>query len=350
MKHIYLYGLSLLIAAVVGQDLFAQSETEFREILESKEFSKVGVGTGTFLNIPVGARATALGSSFSAVADDPSALYWNPAGITQMPGTSISGSYTALFAGINHSFSGFTFDISDSYKVGISAVALSSGDIEVTTLFEDQGTGGFYSATDLAIEAAIAGELTDQFSFGATGKVVSMSVADVSASGVAFDFGTLYDPGFLGLKIAFVIQNLSAPLKYSGPGLLKKGRTDQETGNRGADVELETNTVSLPLIFRAGFSTDLIRGNEDHALKGMTQFTTTSNQPEHVGLGVEYLWKDLLALRVGYQAGSPKAYSLTGGVGVVYESGAFNANLDYAIRPHQNLGLLNTITASIRLR
>ncbi len=351
MKHIYLFGLSLLVVAGTAQSLRAQGEADFLDVLESKEFSKVGVGTGTFLNIPVGARGTALGSSFAALADDPTALYWNPAGITQIPGTSAAASYTAMFAGINHSFAGITFGISDNYKAGISATALSSGDIEVTTLFDQKGTGGFYSATDLAIAATIAGQLTDQFSFGATGKVVSMSIADVSASGVAFDFGTLYDPGFLGLKIAFAVQNLSAPLKYSGPDLVERGRTDPITGNREPDVELESSTVSLPLAFRAGLSADLLQDEGGgHSLKGLGEFTTTSNLPEQLGVGVEYVWKNLLAARVGYQLGSPDAYGLSGGIGLNYESGAFNANLDYAIRPHQNLGLLNTITASIRLR
>ncbi|MCB0711702.1 MAG: PorV/PorQ family protein [Ignavibacteriae bacterium] len=350
MKHIYLFGLSLLVFAGAVATLSAQSDTDFLEILESKEFSKVGVGTGTFLNIPVGARATALGSSFAALADDPTALYWNPAGITQIAGTSVSGSYTAMFAGINHSFAGMTFEISDSYKAGISALSLSSGDIEVTTLFDQNGTGGFYSATDLAIAASIAGQLTDQFAFGFTSKVVNMSISDVSASGIAFDFGTLYDPGFLGMKIAFAVQNLSAPLKYSGPGLIQKGRTDQVKGNREPDVELESNTVSLPLAFHAGVMADLIQNNEDHVLRGVGEFTTSSNQAEGLGLGVEYVWKDLLAARVGYQTGSADAYGLSGGLGLTYQSGSFNANLDYAIRPHKNLGLLNTITASIRLR
>ena len=76
-----------------------------------------------------------------------------------------------------------------------------------------------------------------------------MSIADVSATGIAFDFGTMYDPGFLGLRLAFVVSNLSAPINYSGPDLVERGRTDQTTGNREADVELKTNTSSLPLVF-----------------------------------------------------------------------------------------------------
>jgi hypothetical protein len=351
MNMRYLMTAVLIGAVTATVGLKAQdSEGEFRELLEQEEFSKVGVGTGTFLQIPVGARGTALGSGFAGVADDASALYWNPAGITQVEGMSVNASYQAMFAGITHNFAGISFPISSSYKLGVSATTLSSGDIPVTDLFNQDGTGGFYSATDLAFGVSIAGQLTDQFSYGVTGKIVNMSIADVSASGVAFDFGTMYDPGFLGLNFGFVIQNLSAPLKYSGPGLVQKGTTDQVTGNRDPDVELESSSVSLPLIFRAGLGVDIMEGNEDHALKANTEFSTTSNAPEHLGIGVEYVWKELLAARVGYQLGSSDAYGLSAGLGLTYESGSFNAGIDYAIRPHQTLGLLNTITATVRLR
>ena len=39
---------------------------------------RVGTSSGTFLGIGVGARAVGLGGSFVAVANDPSAIYWNP--------------------------------------------------------------------------------------------------------------------------------------------------------------------------------------------------------------------------------------------------------------------------------
>ena len=44
----------------------------------------------SFLKIGAGARAIALGSAFVAVADDASAVYWNPAGMTQLSGPVIS--------------------------------------------------------------------------------------------------------------------------------------------------------------------------------------------------------------------------------------------------------------------
>jgi hypothetical protein len=291
-----------------------------------------------------------LGGGFVGLSDDATALFWNPAGMGATNGVSAAAGYMSMFAGISHSYAAVTFPVGESFTAGVSAVSLSSGDIEVTDLFTQKGTGGYYSATDLAIGASISGQLTDQFSFGATGKVVSMGIADVSASGVAFDFGTMYDPGFLGLKLGFAVQNLSAPLQYSGPDLVQRGRADQVTGQREPDVELETNSVSLPLTFRAGIASEFLQDLDDHELIANTEFNTTSNAPEHLAVGLEYTWKRLISARAGYQIGSPDAFGLSGGIGFTYQSGPFDAALDYGIRPHSTMGLLNTITATVRLR
>src|SRR5512137_2740714 len=40
---------------------------------------------GEFMKIPVGARAVGMGGAFSAVADDATAPYWNPAGMVYLP-------------------------------------------------------------------------------------------------------------------------------------------------------------------------------------------------------------------------------------------------------------------------
>ena len=44
---------------------------------------RAGISTAQFLKIGVGARASALGDAFVAIANDASALYWNPAGLVQ---------------------------------------------------------------------------------------------------------------------------------------------------------------------------------------------------------------------------------------------------------------------------
>lgn len=53
-----------------------------------------------FLAVSQGARANAMGEAFTAVADDPSAIFWNPAGLTQLRSDQFSASYADRFEGL----------------------------------------------------------------------------------------------------------------------------------------------------------------------------------------------------------------------------------------------------------
>ncbi len=66
--------------------------------------SDVGITAANFLKIGIGARATAMGGAFTGLADDATALYWNPAGLTQIEGRKFSATYSSWFAGINRGY------------------------------------------------------------------------------------------------------------------------------------------------------------------------------------------------------------------------------------------------------
>ena len=93
----------------------------------------VGTTAGQFLKIEVGARATGMGGSFVALADDPSALYWNPAGISLLDGPSFTASHIEWFADITHDFVGFALPFKDG-ALGISVITLNTGRMEQTTI------------------------------------------------------------------------------------------------------------------------------------------------------------------------------------------------------------------------
>ena len=78
------------------------------------DFSKVGTAAAQFLKIGVGARAMGLGGSFTALANDVSTLYWNPAGITNLGGFSFAVRHTEWFANISHDFAGVVYPLSSS--------------------------------------------------------------------------------------------------------------------------------------------------------------------------------------------------------------------------------------------
>src|SRR5437763_25835 len=169
MKIYIRNALSVLLLTFASASAIAQNAVDPNQ--REGVFSKVGATMGNFLTMPVGARAMALGSGFVGIADDPTALFWNPAGITLQPGATAAYSYTAMIAGTGVNFAGATYPLSDMYKVGVSALTYSSGDIEITDLFNDKGTGATYSVRDLAFGVSLAGQLTEQFSFGVTGKL-----------------------------------------------------------------------------------------------------------------------------------------------------------------------------------
>jgi hypothetical protein len=337
----------VVAVAVASINLHAQETTEGAP---RRDFTKIGAGTGSFLNLPVGARASAMGASFAAVSDDASALYWNPAGITQLEGVSALYTYAPMFAGMMHHFAGTTFSLSDDWSAGIHALSYGTDEIPVTTMFDQDGTGETYTAQDLSIGASIAGALTEQFSFGATAKFISLKLANTNASSMAFDFGTIYRPGILGLSIGFAVNNLAPAVKYTGSGLVRAGSVDPNTGNQAPDVQLEGGEHTLPLTFRAGLATNVLEGDEENALLINTEFSTAADRPEYIGLGAEYTWNDLISVRAGYHFGSDEAFGPSGGLGINYATGSFAGRIDYAIRPHTNLGLTNYVTASLRLQ
>lgn len=343
MKLKYIIMLVGLLA-FINNNGFAQLALN-----QDNPFSKIGVSSGAFLTLPIGARTAGLGGGYVAVADDPNAVYSNPAGLTQMSGIGTAYSYAKYYADITHNSGAFSLPISSDYRVGLQLQSFGTSDIPYTDMFHQEGYGATFSARNNVIGLSFAGQVTEQFSFGVTGKYVNLGFATVSANGVAFDLGTIYKPGILGLRIGFAAQNLSTAFKYTGNGLLRNGTIDPVTGNRRPDIQLEATEASLPLIFRAGISTNLMEGNANNALLVNVEFANASDKPENLSLGGEYVWNNLLALRAGYLIGSSDAFSLSGGLGINYQTGSFIGSLDYAARIHATLGIVHNITASIKL-
>ncbi|MFC2083104.1 hypothetical protein ACFLSG_03600, partial [Candidatus Bipolaricaulota bacterium] len=76
--------------------------------LISLSVSADGSLRGSILN-GIGARAMAMGGAFTALADDATAAFWNPAGLAQLDDTRLVGVSTDLYGlGITHQFVGAT--------------------------------------------------------------------------------------------------------------------------------------------------------------------------------------------------------------------------------------------------
>lgn len=311
-------------------------------------FVKVGAAGSQFLKIPIGARANGLAGAYSSVSNDLTSIFWNPAGLADVKYISADFSYTQWFAGFKHSFGAFALPVGRNFTAAIALVALNSGNIEITTLEKPNGTGLSYQVNDVALSLTFSGYLTDQFSFGLTAKYVNNSISNLSSTGIAFDVGTMYETGIQGIRLGFSIHNLGVKQAYSGQDLKTSKKLYEALNAAPLDIAYISNSYSLPLIFRAGISSEVWKV-EDHKVIVAGDFITLSDTPEHFALGAEYTFKDFLALRAGYQFGTD-VFGLSGGVGLKYFAGGFEGEFDYSITPTKNIGLVNRLSIKVAVK
>lgn len=364
MKFSQLLQIGARCIAIVSCCTVALAQSNPRDNAQGssgEQFRKVGAAGGQFLKIGVGARAQAMGGAFSGLANDLSSLFYNNAGLIDMKGYAANVSYTQWFGGYSHNFLAGSIPVGDKYRVGLSIVSLSSGDIPYTTLDRQDELGITYSVQDFALGGTFSAFLTEQFSFGVTLKYVQNSIASLSSSGLVGDVGTMYRFG--GVRVGFSINNLGAQQQYTGQDLNQKSDIVKELQSQQVDVTLVTSPYNLPLSFKAGIAFDMIteffgdgesqadlNANvaREHRWLLAADFETLSDVSEQFAIGTEYTWNDLLSLRGGYRFGHDQ-FGLSGGVGIRYTGGGFDGSLDYSIQPTSRIGIVNRLSIGLRL-
>lgn len=242
----------------------------------AQEFEKVGTIGGQFLKIGIGARATAMGSAFVSVADDASAIYWNPAGVARIYKNVVNVNHSAWLADISFTQAAYVFHV--GFLPGTFAVNARSLYMDaqpVRTVFRPDGEGRSFDAGDIAFGVTYARSLTDKFSAGISANYVQSTLASYQASAYTFDFGTLYDTGYRSLRIGMSIQNL------------------------GSDMKFIEDTVKMPSVFRVGMSMSLYE-DATHRVLSSAEFSHPPDNNERANWGVEYGFKEFFFLRGGY--------------------------------------------------
>ena len=288
-------------------------------------FEKVGTLGGQSLKLAVGARAAAMGDAFCGVADDASAVFWNPAGISRLSGQTISINHAAMPADILFDQAAFIFNVKwIPGMLGFNVRSLSMSSDIVRTTYLPEGTGETFDAGEWAFGLSYARSLTDKFSAGLNINYVQTGLADVKSSTFTFDFGTLYEIGVMGSKIGMEIQNV------------------------GGTMQFVDESVKMPVYFRVGGSFDILKQGENRLL-GAADFTHPSDNSEKLNLGAEYAFKDYLFLRGGYMV-NYNTEGLTAGFGVKFPLTASKssvARLDYAYTANQFLSDIHRVSVNV---
>lgn len=308
----------------------------------------IWAGTGTsgaqFLQLGGGTRPGALGGAYTAFAQGLDAVYYNPAGLASLTGKQVGFTHSRFYAGL--SYENVAVGIPMQFgAISLSTVALLSGDIQRTTIDEPQGTGETFSANDFAFNISYARKMTDKFSAGVTLKFLLMNIAEVQASGYAFDIGATYNTGIKNIRIGFVINNFGPDIRYKGEELEFQTRKE-ENPNQATDVDAEyiSELFQLPLTFRVGIAYDVLDG-ETNRLTVMADGVNPNDQNENMAMGIEYSFKNAYFLRIGHAGllnngmsdGGINQRRFTFGAGARVKVGASNLLIDYTFEEHRYL-------------
>jgi len=298
------------------------------------DVSGVGTNAASFLEIGVGARAMAMGGAYVAVANDPTALYYNPAGIVWMNNVQMEVMHNKWLVGTNYDFIGATMPLPfGNSSLGASFITLNYGEQPVRTVERPEGTGQTYSARDYAVALSWAVALTNRFSFGTTGKYINQKIWNESGGTFALDLGIFYSTPLKGLRLGMSMSNFGGEIGLSGRDLASTTDPDEKYQNVDrVPVSYQTNTYPLPLLFRAGISY-----SHDWGALGSVLVTTDLNHPSHstenINMGVEYGYAGIFFLRAGYEnlyeQDAVNGLTLGGGVDY-YEPGHMGIRVDYA--------------------
>ena len=320
-----------------------------------REVNKVGTTAANFLKLEVGARAVSLAGAFTALANDATALYWNPAGIAYSDHFSATYSNTNLYADIRHQFVGFIFPYYTNF-FGVSFNYVDIGKIERTTEFEPDGTGLFFQNFSMSVAVSYARMLTDRITFGVSGKYVHEQIWQEKADGLAGDIGLIFTPGLSGLRLGMSITNFGPNMAMNeGPlqTFYYAPLPDQPgTGNRNLEAKLEVLDYALPISFQMGVALDLagpksvFMQNPSNRISFILEVNDSFDNPMRAKWALEYEWRKILALRTGYKQNYDLA-EFTWGGGINIPIRGMKLRFDYGMAQYGDLGNIHVTTIQL---
>jgi len=162
-----------------------------------------------YLQYGAGARSLAMGGAYVALANEASAPYWNPAGLTQINEHQFLAMYAPFFEKTSYNFLSYVHPLGKIGNIALSDVFLYSEGYEEV---DDDGNvlGTNQSIFNNAVTISYANRVYRQISLGASLKLIHERVMKYSGNGQGIDLGMLYKP-IDGLSIGLAVQNILQP-------------------------------------------------------------------------------------------------------------------------------------------
>ena len=264
---------------------------------------RVGSAGAAHLLVNPWARSSAIGDAGYAQINGLEATYTNIAGLAYTDKTQIKFNYSNWMgsAGVSFNSAGIAQRISEEGVIAISVQSMNFGDIPITTVENPEGNIGFFSPRTNIFNVGYARKFSSSISGGINFKVISESISNLKANGIAIDAGIRYVTGEEDqLKFGITLKNVGPVMRYSGDGLAQQ--VEYTSTGFIASLEERSATFEMPSLLCIGGSYDFIF-NENNKLNLALGFTANSFSNDQYRIGMDYgMTNEKMAfnLRAGY--------------------------------------------------
>jgi len=271
-----------------------------------------------FLKVGIGARAMGMGSAYVALADDPTAVYWNPAGLAGSEDAQVTVMHNEWIQDFRQEFAA----VSRPLGKGAAGFGISGFYTSEMEKRDDVGNlTGHFGFNDFAVTGAYARRLPRGGSGGLAVKFIREMIDQETATAVAFDLGGRLPLGGSGVSLGAALQNV------------------------GGDAKFITESFPLPRTVRAGAAITRAIPSLEGSGTLSAEFRKAKGDKSHFQVGGELGMKRHVALRAGAKFGYDEE-NMSFGLGLIQRRFAF----DYALVPlSSNLGTTHFVSITARL-
>jgi hypothetical protein len=277
---------------------------------------RIGQAGSSQLLINPWASSAGMGGSNSAYLNGTEAFNWNISGLSSINKTELYYSNVMLFSGSDISINSLAFGqrVGESAVLGISVNAMSFGDIPITTTANPDGGQGTFSPQFLNLAIGYSRTFSNSIQGGGAIRIVSESINNVGATGVALDAGIRYVTGQHDkAKFGIALRNVGPKLRYSGDGLA----TTVLLQDAEFTVNQRAEGFEMPALLNIGASYDIYllakepaEGEDaaevdedakpsDYRLTLAGTYTSNSFSPDQIRIGAEFGFLKYFAVRGG---------------------------------------------------
>jgi len=264
---------------------------------EAGSDQRLGTNGAPELLIPVGPRGFALGATIAGDVTGAEATFWNPAGLAAVDHTEALFTHNEYFADMKVNYAAVAAKAGNMGVLGFSAKVLSVGEVIITTEQSPDGTGETVNPTFTVLGLSWAKSFTDRVNFGFNVNYDNEHVMNMTATGVAFDFGVQYTTGWHGLKFGMAMKNIGNSMAFNGEDLeISVLPPGSEPGASNRVVRFTTAQFEMPSYFTLAGTYDVARqGSNSLQLKGA--FQNNNFGGDNLCAGAEWSYRDEVILR-----------------------------------------------------